>query len=618
MSRLLPQRRSPPVALWKCRIFVLGLILLTILTPPTDGAPITKLGDLNGDGVLDVFDLTVLRQHIRQVTPIAENLKPFADVNSDGFLNEDDAVALINMIVGASPEKILPLASIRETSPFVGEGGVALTREVIVRFTMPLSVNASLTTYDANTQTPGDLYAEAGGRKLLTRVELSGDRAKATLFFLEPVPASTRVTVTFDGVGINDLLERQIDPAGDNLGNSAGVLTFTYDTAPITPVPGTGIIGHIYASEKGAGGVNVPLEHVLIRVVGSEDLQTFTAADGSFNLTPCPAGRFFVEVDGRQSSASTFPGGDFYPYVQKAWEAVPGKLNNLAAGTGTIYLPLAHGAMFQAVSATDHTMITPSPAVVAQHPELNGVQLDVPPNSLFSDDGTRGGSIVIAAVSTDRLPEPLPPGLNHPLDIAILTDGATNFDKPVPVKFPNLPDPITGVKLAPGAKSALWSFNHDKGAWEIVGPMTVTDDGNFLITDVGVGVRQPGWHGAQPGSQADSAVLEAEAGDIYTDEQGNTFPIGVRRQTDGVETLGVNPILIGRLRKLRDIFREETNDPTFELVINSGTDGHTTGTHIQGRALDLSTRQRDSSFLPRAYPKTSFINSMVHVRWTKP
>ena len=477
-----------------------GLLVLCLFTASALAAP-TKLGDLNSDGVLDVFDLTRLREHIRKANPLPQNLTPFADLTGDGFVNEDDATALINVIVGRDAAKSLPLASIRETSPFAGESSVALTREIILRFTMPLALDATLTTWDFNTQTPGTFYAEGGGRKLLTRVELSGDRLKATLFFLEPVPASTRVTVTFNGTGINDLLSRAIDPEGD--GNAGGVFTYTYDTAPITPVIGTGIIGHVYASEKGPGENDVPLPGVLVRVVGSETLFTFTAADGSFNLNPCPAGRFFVEVDGRTSALSNFPDGGYYPYINKPWEALPGKADNLAAGTGVIYLPLVPANTLQPVSATEETKIAFAPAVVAANPALAGVEIYVPPNSLFADDGTRGGKVGLAPVASDRLPEPLPPGLNHALDISIQTDGATNFDRPVPVRFPNLPDPVTGIKLPPGAKSALWSYNHDKGAWEIAGPMTVTEDGNFLVTDVGVGVRQPGWHGSMPGRQID-------------------------------------------------------------------------------------------------------------------
>ncbi len=106
----------------------------------------------------------------------------------------------------------------------------------------------------------------------------------------------------------------------------------------------------------------------------------------------------------------------------------------------------------------------------------------------------------MAPVPPDRLPEPLPPGLNLPLVITIQTDGSANFDRPVPVKFPNLPDPVTGVKLPPGAKTALWSFNHDTGRWEIQGSATISADGQLAVTDPGVGVRQPGWHGVAPGT----------------------------------------------------------------------------------------------------------------------
>ncbi len=97
----------------------------------------------------------------------------------------------------------------------------------------------------------------------------------------------------------------------------------------------------------------------------------------------------------------------------------------------------------------------------------------------------------IAPVPADRLPGPLPPGLNFPLVITIQTDGASNFDVPVPVRFPNLPDPVTGLKPSPGAKTALWSFSHDTGRWEIQGSATISADGNFAVSDLGVGVRQP-------------------------------------------------------------------------------------------------------------------------------
>ncbi|MBK9139078.1 MAG: hypothetical protein IPM17_10005 [Verrucomicrobia bacterium] len=260
----------------------------------------------------------------------------------------------------------------------------------------------------------------------------------------------------------------------------------------------------MFASEPvplpGGGTTNRPLGGVTITVDGAEEtLRTLTDENGFFSLRS-PAGRFFVHVDGRTAWESQWPDRDYYPFVGKTFEAVAGLTNNLAGGTGEIFLPLVKAGTLQAVSATQPTTVTLPAAVLAEHPELAGLSLTVPPNALFADNGTRGGRVGLAPVEPDRIPSPLPPGLEMPLVITIQTDGPSNFGEPVPVRFPNLPDPVTGQKLPPGAKSALWSYNHDTGRWEIQGSMTVTADGNFVETDPGVGVLQPGWHGSSPGS----------------------------------------------------------------------------------------------------------------------
>ncbi|MCI0537076.1 MAG: hypothetical protein L0Z50_17815 [Verrucomicrobiales bacterium] len=280
------------------------------------------------------------------------------------------------------------------------------------------------------------------------------------------------------------------------------------------------MIGHVYASEKGPGGANQPLRNVTVTVDGAEEtLRTVTDANGFFKLQPAPAGRFFVHVDGRTAVGSEWPDGAYYPFVGKAWEAVVGRTNNLASGTGEIFLPLIPSGALQAISATEETLITFGPSVIAANPALAGVEVRIPPNALFSENGTRGGKVGIVAVPPDRLPEPLPPGLDLPLVITIQTDGPMNFDRPVPVRFPNLPDPVTGEVLPPGAKSALWSFNHDTGRWEIQGPMTVTSDGLYVESDPGVGVRQPGWHGTRDGSQGNND--DPPRDDDYDDHDGN-------------------------------------------------------------------------------------------------
>ncbi|MCI0635017.1 MAG: DUF6531 domain-containing protein, partial [Actinobacteria bacterium] len=201
-----------------------------------------------------------------------------------------------------------------------------------------------------------------------------------------------------------------------------------------------------------------------------------------------PAGRFFVHVDGR-TATNGVPPGTYYPFVGKAWESIPGRETIV----GEVHLPLVPEGTLRPVSETEPTTITFVDDLLAQFPHLEGVEIAVPADSLYHDDGTRGGQVGIAPVPSDRLPGRLPPGLDFPIVITVQTDGAENFDVPVPLRMPNLEG------LPPGAKSALWSFNHDTGEFEVVGSMTVTADGLFVVTDPGVGILAPGWHGVFAG-----------------------------------------------------------------------------------------------------------------------
>ena len=391
-----------------------------------------------------------------------------------------------------------PLTTIVASSPLNGEDGVSVTRQTVFDFSGPLSPDITVT--------PNDLYAEASGRRLLTRAEMATDRKSVALFMLEPMPGSALVAVSLVGDRLLDVHGRALDADAD--GNPGGTRLLTFDTYSVTPVPATAVAGHIFAAERVMSNgalTNLPLRGVRVTVDGQEEtLFTTTDASGFFKLKPCPAGRFFVHVDGRTSPMSQYPDGDYYPFVGKAWDAVAGVEDNLAGGDGVVYLPLIKQGTLQPVSLTAPTTITFPASVIASNPALAGVSVNVPPDALFSDNGARGGRVGIAPVPPDRLPQPLPPGLELPLVITIQTDGALNFDQPVPVRFPNVPDPKTGKKLPPGSAASLWSFNHRKGEWEVMGSMTVTADGNYIVTDPGVGVRQPGWHGAGPPSGSGS------------------------------------------------------------------------------------------------------------------
>ena len=43
------------------------------------------------------------------------------------------------------------------------------------------------------------------------------------------------------------------------------------------------------------------------------------------------------------------------------------------------------------------------------------------------------------------------------------------------------------------------SFDHALGEWIVVGTMTVSENGLTVVSDPGVGIRAPGWHGMQDG-----------------------------------------------------------------------------------------------------------------------
>jgi formylglycine-generating enzyme required for sulfatase activity len=519
-------------------LFLVALLLFAPGLLRTIDAAERTLGDIDGDGVVTVLDIVNLNKHASRQGTLEEGKKIYADLNQDGVINDADREMIIKGILETETPENLPLAKVREVSPTSGESNVAVTRETILYLTMPLSANATINTTN--------LYAKFGDRKLLTRAELSSDKRKVTLFYLEPIPASATITVYLDSTGLSDLVNRPIDADGD--GVAGGVYTTSFTTLGITALPNTGVVGQVLASEKDSNGNDIPIAGAIVTVDGMEEtLRAVTDANGNFTLSPAPAGSFFVHIDGReapiagQDMTKPFTERDYYPFVGKKWFAEAGNSQNKSGdiddtpnqggGTGVIYLPLVKAGSLKTVSATQTTEITAPPL---DDPALNqmmqGVKLEVPAGSLFSDDGLKGGSVGIAPVAPDRLPSPLPEGLVLPLVITVQTDGPTNFDRPVPVTFPNLPDPVTGEKLGPGEKSALWSFNHDTGKWEIVGPMTVTEDGNFVETDAGVGLLQPGWHGARRGAWGEGKVCHAcskQAGEAWREASEMAYEISI-------------------------------------------------------------------------------------------
>jgi hypothetical protein len=118
------------------------------------------------------------------------------------------------------------------------------------------------------------------------------------------------------------------------------------------------------------------------------------------------------------------------------------------------------------------------------------------PHSAVDNAGHAATQAAIIPVPPDRLPAPLPPGQSPQLVVSIQALGATSFDVPAPITYPNLDN------LAPGTQALIWSFNHDAGRWDVIGTGTVSADGTVITSGPGVGIRAPGWHFVIAGTQA--------------------------------------------------------------------------------------------------------------------
>ncbi len=91
----------------------------------------------------------------------------------------------------------------------------------------------------------------------------------------------------------------------------------------------------------------------------------------------------------------SLPGGA-HASAAASWTSLPGREVNV----GEVYLPLVPAGTLRPVSETEDTVIPFPDSILAEFPHFEGVEITVPADSLYADDGTRGGEVGIV-----RLPE---------------------------------------------------------------------------------------------------------------------------------------------------------------------------------------------------------------------
>jgi hypothetical protein len=354
------------------------------------------------------------------------------------------------------------------------------------------------------------------------------DNTGAWLFFTNPLPGASTITLHVQGDKIKGTDGTFLDAAGT--GTAGSDLTETFTTVSTAPVPGTTITGivvdpgpdavpmtpdDVKAAPDGLADYandtwKLPIARVKVYVLGHEQDAVYTDSTGHFTLTNVPVGDVKVEFDG--TTATNAPAGFYFPVMVMDTTIRPGVANTMMGSMGTldqqaanaadpaVYLPRLTSDILTPVSTTAPTVVT-APADAGTGgtnltpQQLSDLSLTVAPGSLVDANGNpvSNAQVGISPVPAQLVMDMLPAGLlQHTFDITIQAPGGATFTTPAQLTMPNV------FGLSPGDKTFILSFDHTTGKLVIDGTGTVSADGLTVTTDPGSGVTAPGWHGMAP------------------------------------------------------------------------------------------------------------------------
>lgn len=486
--------------------------------------------------------------------------------------------------------------SIVQVSPAFGEEMVSVAREVVLRFSS--EVNPA-------TVTDQSFYLESGNSLIAGSVRVSSTRRFATFFPENPLPPSTVVRVVADGnqiVGVDGLA---IDANGD--GDPGGQLNSEFRTLPLSLVPGTSVFGYVYDSYNRDGdGNDIPIVGATIFLDANPAIHAVTDESGFFELglqdfdnnnvaDGLPAPEFFVHIDG--STAINAPKGTSYATLGKPFHSIHGQRVQLSMSGDPfdIYLPpmamddiidlnpaadtdVGFGVQAQAQIRRMMAERYPDDAVKAEQQAqltIASMKVTYPAGSAQDRNGNPATRATIVPVDPGRLPAPLPPDVDPGIVVSIqagteagfnLAGGATSFDVPAPVTFPNL----DGAQ--PGDTGIVMSFNHSAGVWEPTAGATVSDDGTSVDSSPGTGVLAPGWHYLCFCTVVEGSVVQVKEGDstsaiIYPIQNPREIPAEDLVPVDGRAYLSFHNLTTDRVIRTRT-----SVDGSFRLVVPQGVD----------------------------------------------
>jgi Glucodextranase, domain B len=240
---------------------------------------------------------------------------------------------------------------------------------------------------------------------------------------------------------------------------------------------------------------NVPIPGVTIRAVLTDAITANKAvvnavasiqtnAQGQFSIPQAPVGLVKLMVDGSTATRS-----GTYPTLEYDRVTVSGQNNVL--GQPIYLLPLNANQLCVTDKTGGGTLTVP---------EAPGFSLTFGPGQVTFPGGSQTGCISVTVVHPDKVP--MVPGFGQqPRFIVTIQPTGALFSPPAPITLPN----VDG--LAPRAVTEMYSFDHDIGSFVAIGTGTVSDDGQVIRSNPGVGVLKAGWHcGGNPTTSGAAAT----------------------------------------------------------------------------------------------------------------
>ncbi|WP_420382221.1 Ig-like domain-containing protein [Novosphingobium sp.] len=433
----------------------------------------------------------------------------------------DLAGNVTTQVLNVSLPSLVPL-TVSSLTPADGAGDIGVTQRPKITFTR--AINPATLTSDS-------FYAtDASGNTVAAKIVIASDNMSAYLFFTDPLPGSSNITLHVDGSKIRGAADGTfLDAAGT--GTAGSVLTQTFTTVSTSFVANTSLTGVVLDpgpdlqpmtfDDVRAGPDQtlhtaddkylLPIAGVKVYILGHEDQAVYTDATGHFTLTNVPTGDVKVVLDG--TTATNDPANYYFPTMTMDSTIKAGQSNTLMGSMGTaaeaaanatypvVYLPRVQMNILQTVAAAGTTTVTAvqgstaATTIPITDAQRQMISLTVAGGSVLDANGNPlanpqvGISTVPAALVKDMLPAGL---MQHTFDITIQAPGASVFTTPAQLTMPNV------FNLAPGSKTYILSFDHQTGKLVIDGTATVSADGLTVTSDPGSGVTAPGWHGITP------------------------------------------------------------------------------------------------------------------------